>query len=142
MLGRKDYTQEELANARALVSGQVAAYRELARSVSASADGKTATALGAFEPLFFNNLVLVLDRLFVHRIRAVSGKDGNPLNEVELITEALLDHNGVLRGNNVIKYRPEQSVTKLKVGDPIVLTEDQFTALADAFFADIERKFC
>jgi hypothetical protein len=142
MLGRKDYTQEELANARALVSGQVAAYRELARSVSASADGKTASALGAFEPLFFNNLVLVLDRLFVHRIRAVSGKDGNPLNEVELITEALLDHNGILRGNNVIKYRPEQSVTKLKVGDPIVLTEDQFTALADAFFADIERKFC
>jgi hypothetical protein len=33
-------------------------------------------------PLFCNNLMLVLDRRFVHRLRMVTGKAGNPLNEV------------------------------------------------------------
>jgi hypothetical protein len=40
--------------------------------------------LEAFETLLFNNMILVLDRNFVHRLRMVIGKDGNPLNEVEL----------------------------------------------------------
>jgi hypothetical protein len=30
-------------------------------------------------------MTLMLDRYFVHRLRMVTGKDGNPLNEVELI---------------------------------------------------------
>jgi hypothetical protein len=42
----------------------------------------------------------------------VTGKDGNPLNEVELLTESLIN-NGVLRGNNVIKHVPTESVLKL-----------------------------
>jgi hypothetical protein len=47
----------------------------------------------------------------------------------------------VLRGNNVIKYVPDEAVVKLKVGDRIRLTEKDFERLSAAFFAELERKF-
>ena len=141
MLGRKDYTQEELDNAKARIGGQLAAYHALAQATSASADKKAGAALEEFEAQFFNNLVLVLDRLFVHRLRVSTGKDGNPLNEVELLAESLMNNGGVFRGNNVIKYVPEQAVVKIKPGDQIRLTADDFERLSAAFFADLEQKF-
>jgi hypothetical protein len=139
MLGRKTYTQEELDHARAAVDQQLAAYRQLAKA--ASSDPKGRSALEAFEPGFFNNMVLALDRPFVHRIRVVTGKDGNPLNEVELIADSLINNDGVLRGNNVIKLKPDESVLKLDIGDPIRLSAEQFERLSKAFFAEIEAKF-
>lgn len=42
----------------------------------------------------------------------VTGKDGNPLNEVELLADSLMNNEGILRGNNVIKLIPDQSVLK------------------------------
>jgi hypothetical protein len=71
----------------------------------------------------------------------VTGKDGNPLNEVEMLSDSLLNNDGVLRGSNVIKLVPEQSVVKLRIGDTIRLDADQFERLAAAFFTDLERKF-
>jgi hypothetical protein len=47
----------------------------------------------------------------------------------------------VLRGNNVIKFVPDESVLKLDVGDRIRLSIKDFETLADAFLADIKRKF-
>ena len=141
MLGRKDYTKDELANATKTVNETVAAYKKLAKAVEASGDAKAKAALQAFEPIVFNDLTLTLDRLFVHRIRSVSGKDNNPLNEVELLTEALLDHAGVLTSNNVLTYVPEESVTGLKPGDKVQLTAEEFERLAKAFLADIKAKF-
>jgi hypothetical protein len=41
----------------------------------------------------------------------------------------------------VITLIPEQSVLKLRIGDTIRLTEDDFDRLSAAFFDDIERKF-
>ena len=81
-------------------------------------------------------MTMVLDRYFVHRIRRVTGKDGNPLNEVELLTESLLTGDGTLRGNNVIKFVPDESVLKLDIGDRIKLTAAQFERLAKAFLAE------
>jgi hypothetical protein len=52
----------------------------------------------------------------------VAGKDGNPLNEVELMSDALMNDDGVLRGNNVIKLAPAESGLKLKIGDRIKLS--------------------
>lgn len=71
----------------------------------------------------------------------VTGKDGNPLNEVELIADSLMNNGGVMRGNNVIRYGSEESVTKVKIGDLIALTKSDFERLSAAFFADLERKF-
>jgi hypothetical protein len=36
--------------------------------------------------------LLAPDRRFVHRVRPVAGKEANPLNEVELLVESVLDH--------------------------------------------------
>jgi hypothetical protein len=33
-----------------------------------------------------------------------TGKDGNPLNAVKLPTESLMNNDGVLRGNMVVKW--------------------------------------
>jgi hypothetical protein len=83
----------------------------------------------------------VLDRYFVHRLRTVTGKDGNPLNEVELLADSLMNNGGELRGKNVIKYLPDESVVGLEEGERISLSAAEFERLAKAFFADIESKF-
>ena len=137
MLGRKTYTHDEINNARFALAEQLTAYGTLV----AETNGETAqAALADFEPLFFNNLVLVLDRFFVHRVRAVTGKDSNPLNEVELIAESLLTNNAVLRGNAVIKYVPANTVVQLEIGDDIRLTAAEFDRLSTAFLAEIEAR--
>jgi hypothetical protein len=141
MFGRKDYTQEEFANGKAAIEKQLAVYKKLARAVAKTSDKPAKLALDDFEGPFFNNMTVALDRFYVHRLRMVAGKDGNPLNEVEMICDSLMNNNGILRGNNVIKYRPDQSVLKLKVGDPIRLTAEEFERLSAAFFEELERKF-
>jgi hypothetical protein len=133
MLGRKDYTKDEIAIGKKAVADQLAAFKKLRKAAGATAD--------AAEAVYFNNMVLVLDRYYVHRIRPVTGKDHNPLNEVELLVDALINNGGVLRGNNVIKLAPEQSVLGLKEGDPIRLNAADFQRLAAAFFEELERKF-
>ena len=142
MLGRKDYTPEEVDHAKTAIAAQLAAYRKLVKALEgAPPDPKVASALEAFEPLFFNNLTLVLDRYFVHRVRLVAGKDGNPLNEVELISDSLMNNDAIMRGNNVIKLIPDQSVAKLAIGDRIRLSAAQFERLSKAFFAELEARF-
>jgi hypothetical protein len=141
MLGRKDYTQEEIDHAKATIDRQLKTFRKLAKAVRATSDPKAAAALEEFEPLFLANLTLALDRFFVHRIRAVAGNDCNPLNEVELLSASLLADGGVLQGNKVIKLKPEETVLKLAPGDPITLHADDFGRLADAFFDELQSRF-
>ncbi len=141
MLGRKNYKQEELDQCKEAIQKQLAAYNRLVKAIDGTAGKKVASALTAFEPLFFNNMTLALDRYFVHRLRMVTGKDSNPLNEVELLSDSLMNNEGVLRADNVIKYDPDESVVKLQVGDPIKLTESDFERLSSAFFAELERRF-
>ena len=142
MLGRKDYTREELEHARGAVNQQLAAYRKLVEALDGAGDDPNiATALGTFEPLLFEHMTLVLDRYFVHRLRSVTGKDGNPLNEVELLADSLMNNGGELRGNNVIRYKRDESVLKLDVGQPIRVDATEFERLSQAFFDDLETKF-
>ncbi|HEY7935390.1 MAG TPA: hypothetical protein VID48_16335 [Solirubrobacteraceae bacterium] len=141
MLGRNSYTQEEFDHAKRAIDQQIAAYKKLAKAAGAPSDPKLTAALEAFEVRFFNNMTLVLDRYFVHRVRMVAGKDGNALNEVELMADSLMNNDGVLRANNVIKLIPDQSVLKLNFGDPIRLTAAQFERLCKAFFTEIQAKF-
>jgi hypothetical protein len=137
MLGVKTYPKPYVKQCRAQIDAQLDAYKAVA---TAAAKSKRA-AIDAFEPLFFNNLTVVLDRCFVHRLRGVEGKDGNPLNEVRMLCDSVIENKGVLRADKTIKYEPETSVSKLAVGDSIALDQATFTALCDAFFAEIQRKF-
>jgi hypothetical protein len=141
MLGRKDYTQDELDNAKTAINQQFAAYKKLDKAVRDSGDQKSVAALEALEPLLFNGMTLALDRRFVHRLRMTTGKDGTPLNEVELVTESLMNNDGVLRGNNVIKFEPDESVLGLDVGDRIAVSAAQFERLSKAVFAELDEKF-
>ena len=141
MPGRKDYTRAELDRARAAINSQLTAYRDLVSAVAATKDERASSAVAAFVPLFFDNMTLVLDRYFVNRLRAVAGKDGNPLNEVEMICDSLMNNDGVMLASNVINLIPDQSVVQLQVGDPIELNLADFERLSGAFFADLERKF-
>jgi len=139
MLGRKTYTPEEIDSARGAVEQQLTAYRALAAVIAA--DSAPSELPDGFEALYFNNMTIVLDRYFIHRIRPVTGKDSNPLNEVELLSDSLMNNKGILRTGPVVKYVPEQTIVKQPVRDPIRLTAADFESLAAGFLAEVERRF-
>ncbi|MGZ4675437.1 MAG: hypothetical protein ACXVJ7_09875 [Acidimicrobiia bacterium] len=141
MLGRKDFTREEIDGAAAMVSRQLASYKKVAKLATTGSDAKAAATLTAFETAYGNALALALDRVFVHRVRAVTGKDTTPLNELELIAESLMLHDGVFTTNTVIKYVPDRSVLGLKAGDPVALSAEDFERLAAACFEELQAKF-
>lgn len=52
-----------------------------------------------------------------------------------------MNNDGVLRGNNVIKLNPQESVLKLDIGERIRLSAEQFERLSEEFLADLRAKF-
>jgi hypothetical protein len=134
MLGRNSYAPEYVEQCRTNVDDLLKAYRKVATAAKGAAIDK-------FAPPFFNHLVLALDEYFVHRLRGVEGKDGNPLNEVRMIADSVMLHGGVLTVEKAIKWNPETTVLGLAPGDRIVLDEKSFTKLAGAYFDEIEAKF-
>jgi len=140
MLGMKTYTQNYIDACRAKVDADLRAYRKQVGKVTSK----------EFEGRFFNDQVLLLDYMFVHRLTGIEGKDGNPLNEVRLLCNAILLNQGKLvdklpgwpnSAGAGIKLTPEKSVLKLKVGDEVKLTEADFVRLSKAFFAEMEKKY-
>ena len=85
-------------------------------------------------------MVLTLDSYFTHRARALEGKDGNPLNEVRVLCNSLVQNGGLLAPDKTIRLKPATSVLGYDAGDEISVTEDAFVRLSDAFFAEIESK--
>ena len=67
-------------------------------------------ALAAFAPGYFNSMLLALDHHFMHRMRGAEGKEGNPLNEVRMLSDSIMEHGGVLQENRTIKYKAEKAV--------------------------------
>ncbi|HWA25568.1 MAG TPA: hypothetical protein VG734_07905 [Lacunisphaera sp.] len=134
MLSIKQYPKDYIAACREKMEAQLASYRKLIKT----ADAKSAAA---FAPHFFNHLVLVLETNFVHRARALEGKDGNPLNEVRMLATSLQQHEGILTADRTIKYEQDDSILKLRIGDKIELDEASFVVLSRAFFREIEEKF-
>ena len=138
MLCMNSYTQDYIDECRASMEKQLAAYKKLLAAGRAKTRTGFDSAVAVFEPLFFNNLVVDLDGFFVHRSRTIEGKDGNPLNEFRDHRYIALQNHGVMStektNNKTIKYSPEKSIVKLKIGDEIKLTEPAFVALFKPFF--------
>jgi hypothetical protein len=140
MLAVNTYANEYIKECRSRMEQQLAAYRALVSSMEAN-EAAARAAVESFEPLFFRNLLLVLDHYFVHRTRAIEGKDGNPLNELRMLCSSILHNDGVLTADKTIKYNAETSVLKLRVGDEIRIHEVQFVKLFKACFAEIRSRF-
>ena len=141
MLGMKKYSKDYIAACRARVDGDLRAYRKQVGNAPSK----------EFEARFFNDLVLLLDYMFVHRLTGIEGKDGNPLNEVRVLCNSLLLNQGRLQVDRLpgwpnsastgMELPPEKSVLKLKVGEEVRLNESDFVRLSKAFFAELEKKF-
>jgi hypothetical protein len=127
VLGVKNYEKSYIDQCRTATAARVAAYDKLGEP-------------GDFEAVFLNTMVLALDRLFVHRLRGVEGKDGNPLNEVRVLADSIAENNGVMAADSQIKFK-NGTITGLDVGDTIALSEIAFRELADGFFAEIAARF-
>ncbi|MBC7869430.1 MAG: hypothetical protein H7Y09_01215, partial [Chitinophagaceae bacterium] len=129
MLSINTYTQDYIDECRARVHSQLAVYQALvaaARQQTATNETPLNAAIDSFEPVFFNNMILMLDYMFVHRSRTMEKKDGNPLNEVRLLCNALLTNNGKMSADKTVKLDPAKSLLKVKVGDEIKLNEADF----------------
>ena len=84
-------------------------------------------------------------------MKKYSRKDGNPLNEARVLCNSLLYNKGKVQMEKLpgwpnsaggsLKLPPDTSVLKLENGDDIRLSEADFTRLAKAFFAEIEKRY-
>jgi len=141
MLGMKTYSPKYIGACRARVDADLRAYRKQV--------GKAPSK--EFEARFFNDQVLLLDYMFVHRLTGIEGKDGNPLNEVRVLVNSLLLNDGKVQVDRIpgwpnsasggLTLPPEQSVLKLKPGDEVKLSEADFVRLSKAFFEELEEKY-
>ena len=122
--------------ANAEIGAQIQAYRDLVGAAS-KASGMSLTridaALAAFEPAFFNNLLIALDARFASR-----GNGVKATAEVALLADSLLHHGGVLTMNDAWPYDADEAVLRIDPGERIALNADDFAALSAAFLAAIE----
>lgn len=133
MLGVKTYEVDYVEQCRARFDALLGAYG----TVSAENHAGNQT----FEPAFLEILVVALEACFVHRLRGVEGKDGNPLNELRMLSDSILQHEGVLTANPSIKYDAAASVVGLSLGEKIRLDRPGFERLAGRVFEEIRRRF-
>ena len=137
MLGMKTYERGYVNACRAKIDADVRAFKR--------------SGAKGLETTFFNNLVLKMEYMFVHRFSGIEGKDGNPLNEVRVLCNSILLNEGKLQVEKLpgwpnsavagLKLPPDTSVLKLRVGDEVKVSEADFARLAKAFFAEIETKY-
>lgn len=102
---------------------------------------KAALAAAPDNPLILNELIVAMEASFVHRMRGQEGKDGNPLNELRMLANAIVGNGAKFAADSTIKYDPVKAITGIAVGDTIAPDKAMIECLADAVFAEIEKRF-
>ena len=91
MVERKHFTREEIARGRDLVDAALSAHAALVDAVEDEApDGTIETTLADFDVLYFNDLALALDRLYVNRAAKPSSAGSSPLAELERLVKSII----------------------------------------------------
>jgi hypothetical protein len=102
MLSVSSYPEDFVDHGRASIDALIAAFDTLA----AAADP---AATEAFEPTFFNDLVLVLDHHLLHRGRNLEARDGYPLDEVRMLCNSLVENGRAPAPDKTIRMKPEST---------------------------------
>ena len=139
-----NYPRPYVQACRARVTAQVDGYRELTAAARRRVleDSRLRAASAVFAPVFFNNMIVVLDAAFARRDRELEGTDGNALLEVRVVAASLLTERGQMTSYPDISLDPEKTVLKLRPGDEIAVDDTSFLRLAEQFFGEIERRYC
>ena len=120
MLATNKYTHEYIYECRSKVELQLSTYRNMtskARHLDKTNDRSLHHTIESFERPFLNNMVIVLDTMFIRRTRAFEGREST-LNEVRTLSREILNNR-----------------------NEITLSVSQFEKLAKGFFDEIERKY-
>ena len=126
---RSTYTSDEVESCRDNCDALLAAW------------GANDVEDSTLESLVFGQAVVVLHTWFGHRRRELEGDDGNPMNEVRVIADSIVDNDAVLRVEGPISWVPERTVLRLAVGDDVEVTANGFERLAAAYLAAIEATY-
>ena len=129
MPGRNSYTSDEVESCRDNCDALIAAW------------GANEVDDSTLESLVFGQAVVVLHTWFGHRRRELEGGDGNPMNEVRVIADSIVDNDAVLRVEGPITWVPERTVLRLDVGDDVQITANGFERLTAAYLAAIESTY-
>jgi hypothetical protein len=126
---RTTYTSDEVESCRDNCDALIAAW------------GANEVDDSTLESLVFGQAVVVLHTWFGHRRRELEGGDGNPMNEVRVIADSIVDNDAVLRVEGPITWVPERTVLRLAVGDDVQITANGFERLTAAYLAAIESTY-
>lgn len=138
------YTPEYVAQCRSALAAQVAAYRELVAAAGAAEpepEPNLQSAVDGFERLFFRDLIVALEKAFVHRDRAREGRDGNAANEVRMLAASILTNGGFLAADEAIRYDAKRAVLGVRIGGEIDVDAAGFSRLLEAFLGVVEAKY-
>lgn len=127
------YDLAYITESRAKIDLQLSTYHDF-RIAAEMGEDKAAlgAAVDSFEPPFFRNLILAMDRYFADRDPA---QEGDVAKEVRMLVFAIM-HNG-----HKVPDNAAIPVLSLKAGDDIRLNAQQFSKLSEAFFSEIEQKY-
>jgi hypothetical protein len=96
-------------------------------------------AILSIESLIVASAIPAPDGLFVYKDRAIELKDGDPLNELMVLYCLMMNRNGVMCADKMIRLDPGISVLNCEVDNEIILIAAHIALLSPTFLAEIEK---